>query len=127
MITLKQYGVLLRKYAQTQNMSISALKAGVDRKTARKYIQAQQSPEQVQRPRRWRNRPDPLATVWPKALQMLADAPELEAKRLFEFLEAQPENGLQPGHLRTFQRRVRTWRATSGPEKEVYFPQRQMA
>lgn len=125
MITLKQYGVLLRKYAQTQNMSISALKAGVDRKTARKYIQAQQSPEQLQKPRRWRNRPDPLATVWPKALKMLLDAPELEAKSLFEFLEAQAESGLQPHHLRTFQRRVRTWRATSGPEKEVYFPQQQ--
>lgn len=125
MITLKQYGVLLRKYAQTQNMSISALKAGVDRKTARKYIQAQQPPEQLQQPRRWRNRPDPLEVVWPQAVRMLGDAPELEAKSLFEFLLENAENKLEPKHLRTFQRRVRVWRATRGPEKEVFFPQRQ--
>jgi hypothetical protein len=30
MITLKQYRRLLAKYAETQTMSISALKAGVD-------------------------------------------------------------------------------------------------
>lgn len=123
MITLQQYGVLLRKYAQTNNMSISALKAGIDRKTARKYLQAQQPPEQLQKPRRWRNRPDPLVTVWPKTLQMLSAAPELEATSLFEFLLQEPQNGLQPQHLRTFQRRVRMWRATNGPEQEVFFGQ----
>lgn len=125
MITLKQYGVLLRKHAQTKNMSISALKAGIDRKTARKYIQAQQTPEQLQKPRRWRSRPDPLEVVWPQALKMLTETPELEAKSLFEFLLMDPGNKLEPSHLRTFQRRVQVWRATSGPEKEVFFPQRQ--
>lgn len=125
MITLKQYGVLLRKYAQTQNMSISALQAGMDRKTARKYIQAQAPPGPLPGRRRWRNRPDPLAVVWPQASRMLSDAPELEAKSLFEFLRQAPENQLEPRHLRTFQRRVRRWRATQGPDKEVFFPQRQ--
>lgn len=125
MITLKQYGVLLRKYAQTQNMSISALQAGMDRKTARKYIQAQAPPGPLPGRRRWRNRPDPLAVVWPQASRMLSDAPELEARSLFEFLRQAPENQLEPGHLRTFQRRVRQWRATQGPDKEVFFPQRQ--
>jgi hypothetical protein len=67
---------------------------------------------------------DPLASAWPKAAQMLADAPELEAKGLFEFFLAQPDSGLRPEHLRTFQRRVSSWRATHGPEKEVYFAQK---
>lgn len=125
MITLQQYGRLLREYAQTQNMSISALKAGVDRKRARKYLQSHQPPQQMQKPRSWRTQPDPLVKVWPKAQQMLSDAPELEAKSLFEFLSSQPENGLEIKHLRTFQRRVRSWRATHGPEKEVFFSQRQ--
>jgi hypothetical protein len=125
MITLKQYGRLLREYARTQNMSISALKAGVDRKTARKYLQAQQPPEQLQDPRTWRTRADPLAKVWPEAEKMLRDAPELEGKALFEFLQARADSGLEPKQLRTFQRRVRSWRAVNGPEKEVFFPQRQ--
>lgn len=125
MITTQQYGKLLRKYAQTKNMSLSALQAGVDRKTARKYLQAQQPPAQLQKPHHWRTRADPLVKVWPKAREMLSDAPELEAKNLFEFFLGQPDSGLEPSHLRTFQRRIQSWRATQGPEKEVYFPQRQ--
>ena len=124
MLNLKQYRRLLLKYAQGKNMSLSALRAGVDRKTARKYIQAQQTPHQLQKPHTWRTRLDPLAIAWPKAAQMLADAPELEAKGLFEFFLAQPDSALTPDHLRTFQRRVSSWRATLGPEQEVYFAQK---
>jgi hypothetical protein len=124
MLNLKQYRRLLKNYAQGKNMSLNALRAGVDRKTARKYIQAQQTPQQLQEPHSWRTRLDPLASAWPKAAQMLADAPELEAKGLFEFLLAQPDSALTPDHLRTFQRRVSSWRATLGPEKEVYFAQK---
>jgi len=122
MLNLKQYRRLLMKHAQGKNMSLSALRAGVDRKTARKYIHAQQTPHQLQKPHTWRTRLDPLTSAWPKAVQMLADAPELEAKVLFEFFLAQPDSALRPDHLRTFQRRVSSWRAMHGPEKEVYFP-----
>jgi hypothetical protein len=125
MINLKQYGLLLRKYAQTQNMSLSAKHAGVDPKTARKYIQTKVPPNQQQQPHTWRTRPDPLAQVWPVARAMLRDAPELEAKALFEYFCEQPQSQLQASHLRTFQRRVNQWRATQGPDKEIYFPQRQ--
>jgi transposase len=124
MINLKQYGRLLRKYAQTQHMSNSALHAGVDRKTARKYLQAQQTPHELQKSHTWRTRPDPLANAWPTAQRMLTDAPELEAKGLFEFLLDQPGCGMAARHLRTFQRRVTGWRATHGPEKEVFFAQK---
>ena len=124
MLNHKQYRRLLKKHAQGKNMSLNALGAGVDRKTARKYIQAQKTPAELQKPHTWRTRSDPLAIAWPKAAQMLADAPELEAKGLFEFFMGQPESGLKPDHLRTFQRRVSWWRATHGPEKEVYFAQK---
>src|SRR5437667_8254080 len=127
MLNLKQYRRLLLKYAQGKNMSHTALGAGVDRKTARKYIQAQQTPHQLQKPHTWCTRLDPLTGAWPKAAQMLADAPELEAKGLFEFLLAQPHNALRPDHLRTFQRRVSSWRATHGPGKEAYFGQKHAA
>ena len=71
MINLKQHGLLLKKYAQTQNMSLSAKHAGVDHKTARKYVRTQAPPDQLQKPHTWRTRPDPLAQVWPMAEQML--------------------------------------------------------
>lgn len=54
--------------------------------------------------RDWRTRPDPFEAHWAEAEAMLQEAPELEAKALFEWLGEQ------------------AWRALSGPEKEVYFP-----
>ncbi len=122
-ITEKQCGRLRREFARTHKMKLSALKAGGDRKTARKYLQCQASPEQLQKPHDWRTRADPLAEVWIKASAMLAEAPELEAKALFEFLAAQSGSCLKPGHLRIVQRRVRQWRGTAGPEQEVMFSQ----
>ena len=40
----------------------------------------------------------------------LEDAPDLEAKTVFEYLLHGTECGLQESHLRTFQRRVKEWR-----------------
>jgi len=54
---------------------------------------------------------------------MLREAPELEAKTLFEHFLARPDSGMDESHLRTFYRRVRHWRATEGPEREVFFAQ----
>jgi len=42
---------------------------------------------------------------------MLLDAPQLEAKALFEWLCERRPGRYQTGQLRTFQRRVATWRA----------------
>jgi len=88
MINQKQYRRLLREYARTKNMSLSALSADVDLKTARKYVQSQHSPEQLRKPHTWRTRADPLAAVWPEAERRLRASPELEATALFEHLHA---------------------------------------
>lgn len=79
--------------------------------------------EQRQTPHTWRTRPDPLEAIWPLALTMLRDAPELEAKALFSHLSEGRGEEIKPGLLRTFQRRVRAWRLAEGPEKEVFFTQ----
>ena len=52
---------------------------------------------------------------------MLEDCPEFESKVLFEWLCDQHPARYQEGQLRTFQRRVRDWRALNGPDKEVFF------
>ena len=94
MLNHQQYRRLLAKFAQGKNMTQSALAAGVDRKTARKYIKTKQTPEQLHRPHTGRTRPDPLIGIWPQARQMLRDAPGLEAKALFEYFLTKPESGL---------------------------------
>lgn len=123
MITSQQYKRLMSEYEKSDNVSHSAMKAGLDRHTARKYLGAGKGPEELKRPHVWRTRPDPLTAIWPQAQAMIEAAPELEAKTLFEHFLAEPGSGLHETHLRTFQRRVRQWRATHGPEKEVFFAQ----
>lgn len=54
---------------------------------------------------------------------MLTDAPQLEAKTLFEHLLTLNPESYVPGQLRTSQRRVKRWRAIYGPPREVFFPQ----
>ena len=123
MITNKQYKRLMSEYETTGKINVSALKADVDRQTARKYIAAGKGPAELQAKHTWRTRPDPLDPIWEEVTRMLRDAPELEAKTLFEYFLARPDNGLEESHLRTFFRRVRHWRATQGPEREVFFAQ----
>lgn len=102
---------------------MSAMKAGMTRNTARKYLRQNDVMEQERRPHAWRTRPDPLEKMWPEALEMLRQAPELEAKALFEHLRQRHPEGIGAELLRTFQRRVRRWRLMEGGEKEVYFTQ----
>lgn len=123
MITQQQYKRLMSEYEKTGKIILSAMKADVDRHTARKYIEAGKSPAELQIKHDWRTRPDPLAKVWDEVTRMLTDAPELESKTLFEHFLARPDSGLDETHLRTFYRRVRHWRATQGPEREVFFAQ----
>jgi len=113
----------MSKYQETGSVSGSAMKAGMSRPTARKYLAAKQPPEELQAKHTWRTRADPLAQMWPEARAMLAEAPELEAKALFEHLRERCPNQVKESHLRTFQRRVKLWRLQHGPDKEVFFSQ----
>ncbi|MDP9119774.1 MAG: IS21 family transposase [Acidobacteriota bacterium] len=80
-------------------------------------------PSEVKEPRSWRTREDPFAEDWPAVAQRLAEAPELEAKVLFEDLLSRLPERYEAGQMRTFQRRVKEWRAQQGPPKEVFFAQ----
>jgi transposase len=113
----------MNEYQATGNVTESAMKADVSRPTARKYLEAGQTPDELQAKRTWRTRADPLAAIWPKAEAMLLEAPGLEAKVLFEHLWSDAPWEVGQKHLRTFQRRVKQWRLQHGPDKEVYFAQ----
>ena len=102
---------------------MSALKSGMDRKTARKYLEDPQRLSQPRPARDWRTRVDPLAAIWLEAEPRLRAAPELEAKALFEHLLMLRPEQVRVEQLRTFQRRVRQWRLEHGPAPEVIFPQ----
>ena len=66
------------------HIGLASMRAGMDRKTGRKYVAASQLPSQLVKERDWRTREDPFAEHWPEVETMLADTPGLEAKTLFE-------------------------------------------
>ena len=55
--------------------------------------------------------------------EQLEEAPGLEAKTLFAWLQTKYPGKFDDSQLRSFQRGVKRWRATAGPAKEVFFSQ----
>ena len=106
-----------------RNQEIAAAKAGMDAKTARKYRRLERVPSELPPVGRWRTRPDPFVDVWAEVLELLQGSAGLEAKAVFEHLQRQNPGRFQDGQLRTLQRRVKHWRATEGPCREVFFAQ----
>ena len=125
MITNRQYQRLMSEYEKTGKVVVSAMKADVHPQTAVKYIEAATPPAELQAKHTWRTRQDPVAGIWERAQQMLERAPELEAKELFEYLCGMygPGAEVDSSGLRTFQRRVQSWKLARGPDKEVFFEQ----
>ncbi len=101
----------------------AAMRAGLHRNTARRHLERGQVPSERLEGRTYRTRPDPFAADWADLEARLAAAPGLEAKTLFEDLRARRPAAYADGHLRTLQRRVKAWRASRGPEREVFFAQ----
>ena len=101
----------------------AAMKAGMDRKTARRYLRAGQRPAELRQPHTWRTRSDPLTEIWAETERWLAVSPEVEAKALFEHLLLTHPGKLDARALRTFQRRMTDWLRRHGPPKEVFFAQ----
>jgi transposase len=123
MTTDAQVRRLMEEMSRHGRVGLSAMRSGVQRNTATKYVKAGKLPSDIAAPRTWRTRSDAFDRDWPEIAAMLGAAPSLEAKTIFEVLvEREPER-YDEGQLRTLQRRVRAWRATAGPEKEVFLAQ----
>ena len=115
----------LRKLSNTEkNQEIAASKAGMDPKTARKYLAADGLPSELVKERHWRTREDPFQEVWDQVRQQIEESPGLEGKTLFEWLQREYPGRFSDGQIRTLQRRIKFWRATEGPVQEVYFGQK---
>ncbi|MCP3924321.1 MAG: IS21 family transposase [Desulfobacterales bacterium] len=98
-------------------------KTNMDVKTARKYMKAGKLPSQLKMDHNWRTRPDPFKAEWEDITDLLKNNSGLQAKTIFEDLQRKNPRKFQDGQLRTLQRRIKFWRATDGPAKEIYFEQ----
>lgn len=114
----------LFKLVQTEkNFWIAAMKSGMDEKTARKYRRQGKLPSKLKVEHTWRTRQDPFEDAWHDIKMMLEINPGLEAKTIFEDLQRRNPGKFEDGQLRTLQRRIKVWRASEGPPKEVFFTQ----
>lgn len=124
MVTDAQVKRLTKLLNNGRTLSMAAMKTGMDEKTARKYVKAGDLPSRLQVEHNWRTREDPFEESWGWVEEQLTEFPGLEAKTLFEVLQRETPGQYSDGQLRTLQRRVKIWRATEGPGKEVMFPQK---
>ena len=108
------------------SQEIAAAKSGMDAKTARKYRRLGRVPSELPSGASWRTRPDPFAKVWGEIRELLEVNAGLEAKTVFEYLQRRDPGQFADGQLRTLQRRVKGWRATEGPAREVFFAQQHL-
>ena len=113
----------MQEFQKHGEMSKAAQAAGMSRTTGYRYAKAGELPSDMKSDRTWRTREDPFAQDWEEVVEMLEAAPTLQAKTVFDFLCEKRPDAYQEGQLRTFQRHVRDWRASSGPPKTVFSPQ----
>jgi len=101
---------------------LAALQTGMDRKTARKYLEIGRLPSEVEKEHTWRTRTDPFEEVWNEVLEKLKPFPRLEAKTLFDFLQREYPGRFADGQLRTLQRRVKCGGHLKALERKCFFP-----
>ena len=123
MVTKRQVEKMRKAKAEGKPQHVAAACGGMSARTAWKYLHDWRMPEEMWKRREGRTRPDPFAAVWEEAREMLAREPGLEAKTVFGELVRRHPGKFGEGQLRTLQRRVKGWRATEGPGKEVMFAQ----
>ena len=113
----------LWRFAGKLSLELAAAKAGMDPKTAQKYLRGRRLPSEMRQKHMWRTRPDPFAEFWEEIEEWLRVEPGLQAKTLFEHLQQREPGRFGEGQVRTLQRRIKIWRALEGPPREVFFAQ----
>lgn len=118
----------VRLYMQTRHhhpQRVAAAKCGLSERTARRIEHDPRLPSQkvAERPRR-RQSVDPLGGMWESDIvPLLLSRPGLRPVTLLEEMQLRHPDHDWDRLRRTLERRVRSWRAGHGPEREVIFRQ----
>ena len=119
MVTDAQVRRLRRLSKIEKRQEVAVAKAGMDVKTARKYLASGKQPSKEKPERKWRTRPDPFERVRKEVEEQIDAQPGLEAKTIFEALQRQYPGEFADGQLRTLQRHLKRWHATEGCRGQV--------
>ena len=125
MVTDQQVVLLRQKLMEGKSQQGAAAASGMSVRTVRTW-QRGRLPSEKKGKRRWRTRPDPFAGVWAEEVEPLLRSDvegALKATTILEWLDERHPGRFSLSQLRTLQRRLRDWRALSGPDREVFFEQ----
>ncbi|MCP5007492.1 MAG: hypothetical protein GY941_26685 [Planctomycetes bacterium] len=75
MVTDKQVRMLMKQRKTEKTLYVSASKAGMDEKTARKYLCSKMLPSQQKKDHTWRTRKNPFEEVWSEVRDYLEANP----------------------------------------------------
>src|SRR3954471_8581069 len=113
---------LYMRFRQAEPPVIAAAKAGFSTAIAYRIEQDPRLPSQKKAPRAGRRR-DPLASVWDsEVVPLLKSTPGVRPVAIFDEIRRR-HSELGPGIRRTLERRIRSWRALHGAERDVIFRQ----
>lgn len=116
----EQQARLYMEHRKTQHQTVSAAKAGVSERSARRIDHDQRN----KRPRDWRTRKDPLEPIWESiVLPLIQGNAAITPVGLFDHLCEYHSDSFDPRTRRTLERRIQQWRQLHGPGKEVMFTQ----
>lgn len=108
---------------RSNTREIAAAKAGFSSSTGQRIEADPRLPSQ-KAASRTRRRPDPLEEVWAGEIApMLEAAPGLRPYTILGEMERRHPERDWTAMRRTLERRIRVWKAVSGPEREVIFRQ----
>ena len=122
-ITSEQVELYMSNRKQGRTQTQSSAKASVSERSGRRIDSGRTSGSQS-RERHWRTRTDPFDAVWEdEIVSRLEQQPRLDATTLFEDLQDRHPGEYSNAKKRTFQRRVKAWKALHGADKDVIFRQ----
>ena len=111
---------------QGKKMATAAAVAGMSARSGHNWREGKLPSDSKRQDRHWRTHPDPFGGVWEEEVVPLLQSDRngvLQATTILERLCGKYPDRFSSAQLRTLQRRVRDWRALSGPDREVFFPQ----
>lgn len=110
------------KLRLSKTLPVAAVQAAISVATAYRIEQDPRLPSDKKAPRK-RRRPDPLVDIFEaEVVPLLQAAPGIRPVAIFDELRRR-HTELDPGVRRTLERRIRSWRALHGQERDVMFRQ----
>jgi Mu transposase-like protein len=120
-ITAKQAEIYMQNRENGSTQPVAAAKAEISERSGRDIENGKWQPKRKSRD--YKTREDQFAEVWESDIIPLLRSGIKRTTFLFEQLQKRYPGRFKRSAVRTLQRRIQTWQALHGPDKEVMFPQ----